>query len=181
MKSLVAFVDGGSRGNPGTAGYGAHIVDEEGKVLAGLSGPLGVRSNNYAEYAGLIAALDYALSNRFEKVTVFADSELMVRQIRGVYKVRSPNLRRSFQQARALIGQLKAFSIRHIPRARNREADRLANLAMDSQALARRGLKPTSNEGRKDIHEGGPKDLSTKGHEGRRRATKGLKRLERGP
>ena len=134
MKSLVAYVDGGSRGNPGPAGYGAHILDGEGKVLAKLSGCLGVRSNNYAEYAGLIAALDYALANRFEKVTVFADSELMVRQIGGVYKVRSPNLIGSFRQARALIGRLKAFSIRHIPRSRNGEADRLANLAMDKQA-----------------------------------------------
>lgn len=133
MKSLVAYVDGGSRGNPGTAGYGAHILDGEGKVMANLSGCLGVRSNNYAEYAGLIAALDYALANQFEKVTVFADSELMVRQIRGVYKVRSPNLKRSFQEARTLIGRLKVFSIRHIPRSRNREADRLANLAMDKQ------------------------------------------------
>lgn len=133
MKSLVAYVDGGSRGNPGTAGYGAHVLDGEGKVLANLSGCLGVRSNNYAEYAGLIAALDYALANRFEKVTVFADSELMVRQIRGVYKVKSPNLRRSYQQASSLIGRLKAFTIRHIPRSQNLEADRLANLAMDKQ------------------------------------------------
>ena len=134
MRSLVAYVDGGSRGNPGTAGYGAHLLDGEGKVVANLSGCLGVRSNNYAEYAGLIAALDYALVNRFEKVTVLADSELMVRQIRGIYKVRSPNLKRSYQQARPLIGRLKSFSIRHIPRSRNREADRLANLAMDRQA-----------------------------------------------
>ena len=134
MRSLVAYVDGGSRGNPGNAGYGAHILDGEGKVVANLSGCLGVRSNNCAEYAGLIAALDYALVNRFEKVTVLADSELMVRQIRGVYKVRSPNLIGSYRQARTLIGRLRSFSIRHIPRSRNREADRLANLAMDRQA-----------------------------------------------
>ncbi len=134
MKSLVAYVDGGSRGNPGIAGYGVHIVDERGQALAGLSGALGVRSNNYAEYSGLIAALDYAHSNRFEKVTIFADSELMVRQINGVYKVRSPHLKKLFKQARSLIDRFQEFSIQHVPRAQNCEADRLANLAMDSLA-----------------------------------------------
>lgn len=134
MKSLVAYVDGGSRGNPGAAGYGVYLLDEHGHALAGLSGALGIRSNNYAEYSGLIAALDYAHSNQFEKVTIFADSELMVRQINGVYKVRSPNLKGLFKRARSLIGRFKQFSLQHIPREQNREADRLANLAMDSLA-----------------------------------------------
>jgi ribonuclease HI len=129
---MVAYVDGGSRGNPGIAGYGVQILDERGHALAALSGTLGVQSNNYAEYSGLIAALDYAYSNRFEKVTIFADSELMVRQVNRVYKVRSPNLKKLFAQARSLIGRFKEFSIQHVPRAQNREADRLANLAMDS-------------------------------------------------
>ena len=162
----MAYVDGGSRGNPGNAGYGVHILDGEGKILANLSGCLGVRSNNYAEYAGLIAALDYALANRFERVTVFADSELMVRQISGVYKVRSPNLISSFRQARALIDRLKAFSIRHIPRSRNRVADRLANLAMDRQAGRETGLSETNEKKQKKKRKKSYPRRATKNDEG---------------
>lgn len=132
MKGLIAYVDGGSRGNPGVAGYGAHILDEEGNELATLSHTIGIQTNNQAEYSGLIAALDYAHINHFEKVKVFADSELMVRQINGRYKVKNQNLKRLFDQARLLIDCFKVFSIQHIPREHNREADRLANLAMDS-------------------------------------------------
>ena len=132
MKGLIAYVDGGSRGNPGVAGYGAHILDEEGNELATLSHTIGIQTNNQAEYSGLIAALDYAYINHFDKVKIFADSELMVRQINGRYKVKNQNLKRLFEQARLLIGCFKVFSIQHIPREDNREADRLANLAMDS-------------------------------------------------
>lgn len=132
MKGLIAYVDGGSRGNPGVAGYGAHILDEEGNELATLSHTIGIQTNNQAEYSGLIAALDYAYINHFDKVKVFADSELMVRQINGRYKVKNQNLKRLFEQARLLIDCFKVFSIQHIPREDNREADRLANLAMDS-------------------------------------------------
>ena len=132
LKGLIAYVDGGSRGNPGVAGYGAHILDEEGNELATLSHTIGIQTNNQAEYSGLIAALDYAYINHFDKVKVFADSELMVRQINGRYKVKNQNLKRLFEQARLLIGCFKVFSIQHIPREDNREADRLANLAMDS-------------------------------------------------
>lgn len=131
MNSLIAYVDGGSRGNPGVAGYGAHILDEEGNKLAALSHNIGIRTNNQAEYSGLIAALDYAHINHFDKVKVFADSELMVRQINGLYKVKNPKLKRLFEQARLLIDCFKVFSIQYVPREHNCEADRLANLAMD--------------------------------------------------
>ena len=133
--SCTAYIDGGSRGNPGIAGYGVHVVDEHGQTLASLSEPLGIKTNNVAEDSALIAALKFVLSKRCPKLKVFADSELLVRQISGVYRVKHPELKILFEQARSLIAGLKSFSIHHVPREENREADRLANLAMD------RGLK----------------------------------------
>jgi ribonuclease HI len=129
--SCTAYIDGGSRGNPGIAGYGVHVVDEHGQTLASLSEPLGIKTNNVAEYSALIAALKFALSKHCLKLKVFADSELLVRQISGVYRVKNPDLKVLFEQARSLIAGLKSFSIHHVPREENREADRLANLAMD--------------------------------------------------
>jgi probable phosphoglycerate mutase len=131
MKRCVAYIDGGSRGNPGVAGYGVSVQGENGESLASLSQPLGIRTNNFAEYSALTGALRYALENRYEGLRVYADSELMVRQINGVYKVKSPDLQPLFTEAKALISKLKSFSIHHVPREQNREADRLANLAMD--------------------------------------------------
>ncbi|HEX2521618.1 MAG TPA: ribonuclease HI family protein [Terriglobia bacterium] len=131
MKRCVAYIDGGSRGNPGVAGYGVSVQGEDGESLAGLSQPLGIRTNNFAEYSALIGALQYALSNGYDGLRAYADSELMVRQINGVYKVKSPDLQPLFREAKALISKLKSFSIHHVPREQNREADRLANLAMD--------------------------------------------------
>ena len=131
MKRCVAYIDGGSRGNPGVAGYGVAVQDENGEPLVGLSQHLGIRTNNFAEYSALIGALRYALANGYDGLRVYADSELMVRQINGVYKVKSPDLQPLFREAKALISKLKSFSIHHVPREQNREADRLANLAMD--------------------------------------------------
>ena len=131
MKRCVAYIDGGSRGNPGVAGYGVHVQDEGGVTVASLSENLGIRTNNFAEYSALIGALRYALANEYDGMRAYADSELMVRQINGVYKVKSPDLQPLFREAKALISKLKSFSIDHVPREQNREADRLANLAMD--------------------------------------------------
>ena len=131
MKRCVAYIDGGSRGNPGIAGYGVDVQEESGAPVASLSENLGVRTNNFAEYSALIGALRYALSNGYEGLRAYADSELMVRQITGVYKVKSADLQPLFREAKALISKLKSFSIHHVPREQNREADRLANLAMD--------------------------------------------------
>jgi len=128
---LVAYVDGGSRGNPGPAGYGVYILDESGNELESLFKNLGIQTNNFAEYSGLIAALDYASTNNFKRVRIFSDSELMVRQINGIYRVKSPILSGLFKKAKSLIGELKDFSMEHVPRSRNKEADRLANLAMN--------------------------------------------------
>jgi ribonuclease HI len=128
---LVAHIDGGARGNPGPAGYGAVIEDEMGRPVVELSDYLGKQTNNYAEYSGLLAALSYATKHGFKAMKVFSDSELMVKQIAGQYKVSSPALKELHGKAVKLIEDLEAFEINHVPREKNREADWLANRAMD--------------------------------------------------
>ena len=128
---LVAHIDGGARGNPGPAGFGVVLADQEGKKLTELSEFLGVQTNNVAEYAGLVAALESALARGARALKVVSDSELLVRQIEGRYKVRAPALKEWHARARALIERLDWFRIEHVSRARNRAADRLANRAMD--------------------------------------------------
>ena len=128
---MVAHVDGGSRGNPGPAGYGAYITDGEGRRVAELSDFLGVQTNNFAEYSGLIAALEYAVEHGYGTVKVVSDSELMVKQMKGQYKVRSEALLAIYNEARALVRKLDRFEIRHVLRHLNKDADRLANEAMD--------------------------------------------------
>src|SRR5215470_12574177 len=128
---LIAHIDGGARGNPGPAGYGALITDHAGHKIAALSEYLGHQTNNFAEYNGLLAALDYVLQHGPRALKVFADSELLVKQIRGEYKVKSPTLVDLHQRARKMIAQLEWFSIQHVLRGGNQEADRLANQAMD--------------------------------------------------
>ena len=128
---LLAHIDGGSRGNPGPAGYGVVITDQDRRKVAGLSEYLGHQTNNYAEYSGLLAALDYALQHGHKALKVVGDSELLVKQIRGEYKVKSPALQDLYLRARQQIAKLDWFSIQHVLREKNHEADRLANLAMD--------------------------------------------------
>ncbi len=127
----TAHVDGGARGNPGPAGYGVSIQDASGNPVAELSDYLGHRTNNYAEYQGLIAALRYAIENHIKALKVVSDSELMVRQMKGIYKVRHPELRKLHEEAQQLARQLEHFEIRHALREHNQIADRLANDAMD--------------------------------------------------
>lgn len=128
---LVAHVDGGARGNPGPAGYGVVIEDQQGKPIAEFSRYLGHHTNNFAEYSGLIAALNYALEHEYPALRVLSDSELMVRQMNGIYKVRSPELRPLYEEAARLSRKLQWFRIEHVRREKNAEADRLANEAMD--------------------------------------------------
>ncbi|HKW66170.1 MAG TPA: ribonuclease HI family protein [Terriglobales bacterium] len=127
----MAHIDGGARGNPGPAGYGVVIEDQAGQRVAGLSQYLGHRTNNYAEYSGLLAALEYAVAHGPKALKVISDSELMVRQIKGMYKVRNAALLELYQKAQQYIRQLEWFEIGHVLRESNREADRLANEAMD--------------------------------------------------
>ena len=128
---LIAHIDGGARGNPCPAGYGVFIKDQSGKKVAALSEYLGHQTNNYAEYNGLLAALQYAIQNNHKALKVISESELMVKQIRGQYKVRNLALLELHRRAMDLIRKLEWFSIQHVLRAQNREADGLANAAMD--------------------------------------------------
>src|SRR5271155_1243047 len=130
-EAIVAYCDGGSRGNPGPAGFGVYIQDASGRVLAELSQYLGTRTNNYAEYSALLAALEFAIAKGHKSLRVVSDSELMVKQIKGQYRVNSPELRPLYEEAKRRIPKLDSFQIQHVLREKNRHADRLANLAMD--------------------------------------------------
>ena len=128
---LVAHTDGGARGNPGPAGYGVVLHDSSGNRVAALSQYLGHQTNNFAEYQALIGALEYAVAHGPKALKVISDSELLVRQIKGIYKVKEPTLRDLHARASQLIRQLEWFDIEHVLRGHNREADQLANAAMD--------------------------------------------------
>ena len=108
--SIVAYCDGGSRGNPGPAGFGVYIQDATGGVLAELSQFLGTRTNNFAEYSALLAALEFAISKGHRGLRVVSDSELMVKQIKGQYRVNSPELRPLYEEAKRRIPELDHFS-----------------------------------------------------------------------
>jgi ribonuclease HI len=145
---LVAFSDGGARGNPGPSGYGVVIQDESGRKVAALSEYLGHQTNNFAEYQGLIAALEYAVANGHKALKVISDSELLVRQIKGIYKVKNAALQELHGRAKELIAKLDWFSIGHVLRGHNEEADRLANAAMDKgMGRVARAPSPASQSG----------------------------------
>src|SRR5436190_2063099 len=129
---LIAHTDGGARGNPGPAGYGVVIHDSAGHKVAALSQYLGRQTNNFAEYQAMIAALEYAVEHGPRALKVVSDSELMVRQVKGIYKVKDPTLKDLHGRASQLIRHLDWFEIEHVLRGKNREADELANAAMDS-------------------------------------------------
>ena len=128
---LIAHCDGGARGNPGPAGYGAVLQTESGETLVELSEFLGIRTNNYAEYSGLLGVLAWTLQHGYRRLRVVSDSELMVKQIKGQYRVNSPELRPLYEEAKRRISQLEGFQIQHVLRGKNQNADRLANQAMD--------------------------------------------------
>ncbi len=138
---LHAHCDGGARGNPGPAGYGALLAEADGTVVAELSEFLGMRTNNYAEYSGLLGCLQYALDYGRGRLKVVSDSELMVKQIQGKYQVKSPDLKPLFDEAKRRIARLEDFQIEHALRHKNKDADRLANEAMD-RGMKRAGSTP---------------------------------------
>lgn len=129
---ITASTDGGARGNPGPSGYGVHIVAATGETVAELSRYLGLQTNNFAEYSAMLAALDWALANEVTHLRIVSDSELMVKQMQGKYKVSSPGLRPLYDEARAKARKLTMFRIEHVLRNKNKRADALANAAMDS-------------------------------------------------
>jgi len=126
-----ANIDGGSRGNPGPAAYGVIIRDGKGEIVAKLKKYIGRMTNNVAEYYGLIAALDYAESHHVTAFRIESDSELLVKQMRGQYKVKSEDLRPLFERALKMSKAFESFRIEHVYREQNREADSLANEALD--------------------------------------------------
>jgi ribonuclease HI len=142
------YIDGGARGNPGPAGYGVRIEDADGTLIEELYGGLGVATNNVAEYNGLLAALKWAVDHGQQKVQVRADSELLVKQMRGEYRVKHPGLQPLAARARLLIGQLDDVTFQHVRREQNKEADRLSNLGMDQAEAAVRETPKASDRSR---------------------------------
>ncbi|HEX5109463.1 MAG TPA: ribonuclease HI family protein [Vicinamibacterales bacterium] len=129
--SAVASIDGGSRGNPGPAGYGVRIERDDGTVVE-LKEGLGICTNNVAEYRGLIAALTWAVKHGVRTLHLRSDSELLVKQMRGEYRVKNAGLLPLVEEARALVGRVGAVTFEHVRRELNTDADRLANEAIDS-------------------------------------------------
>jgi ribonuclease HI len=128
---IVAYIDGGARGNPGPAGYGVHIEDERGELVTELHASIGRATNNVAEYSGLIAALRYASDHGHRRLTVRSDSLLLVQQMLGNYKVRNPGLQTLHREAQAWVERFDRVRFEHVRREQNADADRLANQAMD--------------------------------------------------
>ncbi|HYL67887.1 MAG TPA: reverse transcriptase-like protein [Candidatus Limnocylindria bacterium] len=131
----VANIDGASRGNPGPASYAVILRDPSGKVALDLAKNIGRETNNVAEYYALLAALDYATSHGICALRIRSDSELLVRQMQGRYKVKSADLKPLHERASKLARQLEYFAIEHVPREMNREADGLANVALDQAGV----------------------------------------------
>ena len=129
---ITAYFDGGARGNPGPAGYGVFIVDDDGKAIAELSGALGNATNNVAEYNGLIAALEWAVERGLTELRVRGDSLLLIEQMRGNYKVKNEGLKPLHMKARMLVMQIGNVSFEHVRREKNQDADRLSNAGMDA-------------------------------------------------
>jgi len=144
-----ANIDGGSRGNPGPAAYGVVIRDEKGEVVARLKKYIGQNTNNVAEYFGLIAALDYAQTHGVRALRVHSDSELLVKQMRGQYKVKSGDLRPLHERAKKMSASFESFRIDHVYREQNREADALANQALDETSRGGSNV-PAQNPARKE-------------------------------
>ena len=130
VKRLLVCADGASLGNPGPAAIGATIKDERGRFITSISQRIGKTTNNQAEYKALIAALKEAIRLGAKEVDISLDSQLVVRQISGEYRVKKAALKPLYQQAKQLLSLLEDFTITHIPRQQNREADNLANMAL---------------------------------------------------
>jgi probable phosphoglycerate mutase len=133
---ITAYFDGGARGNPGPAGFGVHVVDENGQVLAEIAEAIGTATNNVAEYRGLLAALQWAVDHGLTAVRVRGDSLLLVQQMRGVYRVKNEGLIPLHRQALALSARIGNVTFEHVRREQNADADRLSNLGMDQNVRA---------------------------------------------
>ena len=133
----IIYIDGASRGNPGPASYGFAILDPEGGILHSGKGYIGITTNNVAEYTALLEALRFVLAKGIHSVEVRSDSLLLVKQLNGEYKVKSDHLAALNEQCRHLLRRLSWYEIKHVPRLKNKIADKLANEALDEQLKSR--------------------------------------------
>jgi ribonuclease HI len=131
VKKVELNVDGAARGNPGPAAIGVTVKDENNRLIASISERIGITTNNQAEYRALIAGLKKAISLGAQQVTVNSDSELMVKQLQGTYRVKNTGIKALYSEVTRLAYSLSSFQIVAVPREQNREADRLANMAFD--------------------------------------------------
>ncbi|MGH7936733.1 MAG: ribonuclease HI family protein [Chthoniobacterales bacterium] len=152
----LAHIDGASRGNPGPAAFAVVIRDAEGKTVLELAKRIGRETNNVAEYYALLAALDFATSRHIQALRIRSDSELLVRQMQGRYKVKSPDLKPMYERAIRMSKQIPYFTIEHVRREQNSDADGLANVALDSGDLSRAELKPAAPMQPKDAAPAAP-------------------------
>ena len=141
--AYTANIDGAARGNPGPAAYGVVLRRPDGRPLESLGKYIGRATNNVAEYYALIAALDYAAANGIKRLRVYSDSQLIVNQIKGLFKVKHPDLRPLHERAKKQAAGLAAFTIQYVPRENNRDADALANAALDSTSGVKSAYKST--------------------------------------
>jgi probable phosphoglycerate mutase len=142
VTTFIAHIDGGARGNPGPGGWGAVIRAESGETVAELSGAIAHATNNVAEYTGLLEALRWCQDHGATTVHLRSDSLLLVQQMRGVYKVKNEGLKPLHAQARLLAYRIGDVTFEHVPREQNKDADRLANVAMDEAESQRSGGPP---------------------------------------
>ena len=134
--AIVAYIDGGARGNPGPAGYGVRIEQPDGTLIEEFGGAIGIATNNVAEYRALVAALEWARQHGYKKAHVRSDSLLLVQQMLGRFKVKHPGLQPLYAKARLLAHEIGRVTFEHVGRAHNEDADRIANAAMDDAAGA---------------------------------------------
>lgn len=133
--TINAYIDGASRGNPGESGVGILLKDERGNVLYSVGGYIGRATNNIAEYVALIECLKRAEAFSCSKLLVHSDSELMVRQVQGTYRVKNEGLRKYYQRVYRMLQKIPfEFEIQHVARENNHDADMLANVGIDSKA-----------------------------------------------
>jgi ribonuclease HI len=156
-----ANIDGGSRGNPGPAAYGVVIRDARGEVAAKLKKYIGRSTNNVAEYYGLIAAMDYAQSHGIRALRIESDSELLVKQMRGLYKVKSADLQPLYERAQKMAKAFDGFRIEHVYREQNREADALANEALD-ETEGKPAAKPATAAKAAPAQDVGPRKIAAR-------------------
>ena len=148
----IIYSDGGARGNPGPAAAGGVILARDGSIIGRVSEYLGVATNNVAEYRALIVALKRALDAGCRRVEVRLDSELVVKQLSGLYRVKDAKMQTLYQHVRRLLDQFEAATVKHVPRSENRDADRLVNDALDARAARAQAEAPKEEP----LHENGP-------------------------